>query len=101
VEELKNLEVILRRERAEPVVSAIWGSADEIRSRELNRALGLIEDIDEEQRKTIEKFSRVLVTRLLHNPINAIRAAAVSENFETIRTAEALFKVDNKGRNTN
>jgi glutamyl-tRNA reductase len=52
-------------------------------------------------RKTIEKFSRVLVTRLLHNPINAIRAAAVSENFETIRTAEALFKVDNKGRNTN
>ena len=81
------------------MVSAIWGSADEIRSRELDRALSLIEDIDEEQRRTIEKFSRVLVTKLLHNPINAIRAAAVSENFETIRTAEALFKVNHRGRN--
>jgi glutamyl-tRNA reductase len=99
LEELESLEAILRRERAEPVVSAIWGSADQIRSRELERALCLMEGINEEQRRTIEKLSRVLVTRLLHNPINAIREAAVSENFETIRTAEALFKVNHRGRN--
>ena len=96
--DLKSLEAILRREMVEPVVSAIWGSADEIRSRELERALGKMKDIDDEQRTTIEKLSRVLVTRLLHNPIEALRAAAVNENFETIRTAEALFKVHQRGR---
>ncbi|MEE8354818.1 MAG: glutamyl-tRNA reductase [Candidatus Bathyarchaeia archaeon] len=97
--ELESLEAILRREMVEPVVSAIWSSADEIRSRELERALEKMEGINADQRTTIEKLSRVLVTRLLHNPIEALRDAAVNENFETIRTAEALFKVNQRGRN--
>ncbi len=98
LDELESLEVILRREMVEPVVSAIWGSADEIRSRELERALGKMKGINDEQRTTIEKLSRVLVTRLLHNPIEALRDAAVNENFETIRTVEALFKIHQRGR---
>ncbi len=97
--ELESLEAILRREMVEPVVSAIWGSADEIRSRELERALSKMEGIDDSQRTTIEKLSRVLVTRLLHNPIEALRDAAMNENFETIRTAEVLFKIYQRGRN--
>ena len=97
--DLESLEAILRREMVEPVVSAIWGSADEIRTRELERALGKMEGIDDSQRTTIEKLSRVLVTRLLHNPIEVLRDAAVNENFETIRTAEALFKIQPRGRN--
>ena len=99
LDELESLEVILRREIVEPVVSAIWSSADEIRSRELERALGKMGGIDDEQRMTIEKLSRVLVTRLLHNPIKVLRDAAVNENFEIIRTAEALFKIHQRGRN--
>ena len=98
-EEMGNLEAIIRRERAEPLVSAIWTSADEIRSRELEKTLALMGSINEEQRRIVEKLSQVLLTRILHHPIQAIRNAAVKDDFETIQTAEILFKIQKKWRN--
>lgn len=91
--ELKRLESLLKRERAEHVISAIWFETEDIRHRELNEALRMLGNIDEEQRKIVEKLTQVLVKRILHNPIEKLRKAAASDDIDTIRTAQLLFNV--------
>ena len=91
--ELKLLESLLRRERAEPLIATIFSEAEEIRKNELNKGLRMFGTINEEHRKIVENLTQVLVKRILHNPIEQLRIAAASDDIDTIRTAQVLFNV--------
>ena len=94
LKELKRLERLLRSERAEPLITAIFFEAEEIRHMELNHALRMLGDLDEEKHKTVKKLTQVLTKRILHTPIQKLREAVASNDINTIKTDQVLFNVN-------
>jgi glutamyl-tRNA reductase len=92
-DELKSLELMLQREQAEPIISAIWSSAEEIRRRELTKALKMIGNLDNEQHRIIDDLTQVLVKRILHHPVENLRKAAEKGKTNVISTVRELFNV--------
>lgn len=72
--------------------------AERIRQQEMKRALTKLPDITAEQKKIFENMSRMLVRKLLRDPMVRINEAAGSdkENFYC-KAVQKLFKLDNMG----
>jgi glutamyl-tRNA reductase len=93
-DELKRLELILKRERAEPVIAALCSKAEEIRRRELKKALRMLGEISDKQQKVINDLTLVLIEQVLYEPILNIRKAAINGDFDTILVAQKLFDLN-------
>jgi len=91
--ELKNLELTLKRKRAEPVISSLCRRVEEVRRKELKKALKMLGEIDEKQQKVINDLTLVLTERILRHPISNIRKAALSDDVNTISVARRLFNL--------
>ncbi|NIQ07689.1 MAG: glutamyl-tRNA reductase [Candidatus Korarchaeota archaeon] len=91
--ELKRLELTLKRKRAEPLISALCNKAEEIRRKELNKALKMLGKLDDDQRKVVDDLTMVLVKRILHHPFMNLRKAAVSGDIDTISATRELFNI--------
>ena len=89
--ELKALELQLRRERFEPIISAIYNKAEEVRQKEFEKALGMVGKLDHDQIRILEVMTRLLVERILFHPINRLRNAAVTGNYQFASTVQELF----------
>jgi glutamyl-tRNA reductase len=63
---------------AEPLLAALHRGAEEIRRRELERALARAPDMSEAEQLRLEAVTRSLITKLLHEPSERIREAAIS-----------------------
>jgi glutamyl-tRNA reductase len=64
---------------AEPLLAALHRGAEEIRSRELDRALARSPEMSDAERLRLENVTRSLTTRLLHEPTERIRRATASD----------------------
>jgi glutamyl-tRNA reductase len=64
------------RSAASPLIADLRRRAENIRHRELERALRAMEPLDVDARQRIEHLTRVLVNRLLHDPTARLRAAS-------------------------
>lgn len=91
--ELKRLELTLKRKRVDPLISALCNKAEEIRRKELEKALKMLGKLDDDQRKVVDDLTMVLVKRILHHPLMNLRKAAVSGNINTISAARELFNI--------
>jgi glutamyl-tRNA reductase len=89
--ELKKLELQLRCEQVEPIISAICNRAESVRQKELAKALKKIGEIDQDQRRVIEVMTRLMVERVLIRLIDKLRKAAMAGNYEIVSTAQELF----------
>jgi glutamyl-tRNA reductase len=92
--ELPSIEAILRRETIEPLITSIWSKADELRLKELDKTFKLLGELDEGERKTVEKLSQVIVTKILHTPIQALRTAATENEHSIVFAAQKLFDLE-------
>ncbi len=92
-DEFKSLELMLQREQAEPVISAIYNSAEEIRQRELAKALKMIGNLDDKQRRVVDDLTQILIKRILRNPVENLRKAAENGKTNVISTVRELFNV--------
>ena len=106
--ELKKLELQLRCEQVEPIISAICNRAESVRQKELAKALKKIGEIDQDQRRVIEVMTRLMVERVLIRLIDKLRKAAIAGNYQIVSTAQELFDTQLDGeaqdylsRNTN
>ncbi len=90
-EEMRKLKDSMRVMEVAPVISAIYGRAEETRRRELAKAVHLLKGINDEQRKIIEDFSRELVERTLQRPIDNLRRAAEDGRDTLISAGKMLF----------
>lgn len=93
-DELRRLELMLKRERAEPLISALCSKAEEIRRKELKKALRMLGEIDDKQRRVINDLTLVLIERVLHHPILNIRKAALNDDVNMISVAQRLFNLN-------
>jgi glutamyl-tRNA reductase len=92
--ELNHLKLMLKLEQAKPLISALLHKAEEIRRKELKKALRMLGKLDDDQQKVIDDLTLVLIERILHHPIKNLRNAAVNGDVNTISVAQKLFNLD-------
>lgn len=97
-EEMGVLEDQMKQERAMEMLSEIYERAEEIREQETREALRMLEtgprDLSDSEREIIDDMTAALVNRLLSTPTEALKNAAVSEDYETLRRASEIFRVE-------
>ncbi|HVP92859.1 MAG TPA: glutamyl-tRNA reductase, partial [Acidobacteriota bacterium] len=93
-EELKSLDALLGRLLAEPLVSSLCIRVEDIRGKELQKALRMVRDINKEQKLVIENLTKELVERILQLPIENMRRAALKRDSTTLSAARKLFELD-------
>jgi glutamyl-tRNA reductase len=93
-DDLKLFKIILKREEAEPIVMNICSKAEEIRQKELKKALKMLGKMDLKEKKVIEDLTQVITDRILYEPVINLRKAAEYNDINTLKTAKKLFKLD-------
>ena len=73
-----------------PTVKAIRRNADDIRRRELDKALGMIDGMSPEDRQVVETLTRSIVNKILHDPTDSLKNGATKSQ---IRAAKELFRL--------
>jgi glutamyl-tRNA reductase len=100
-DEMKNMTLILKRKKADPVVISVFRNVDKIRERELNKALSILgPKIGPKESKIIEQFSHALLEGILSTPMNNLRRQIQNgnddEEHELMRIAAKLFNYENE-----
>ena len=93
LEELKSLDALLGRLLAEPLVSSLCIRVEDIRGKELQKALRTVRNLKEEQKLVIENLTKVLAERILRLPIENMRKAALNRDSTTLSAARKLFEL--------
>jgi len=79
-----------------PLIGRIPRRADEIRRAELARVEKILEKLSPREQKAVDKMTRAIVSKLLHQPMMEARAAAKSGDTRTLSVLmSALLKGDN------
>ena len=73
-----------------PTIRAIRRNAENIRERELAKALGMLEDMTLEDRQVVETLTRSIVNKILHDPTDSLKSGA---NKSQLRAAKDLFRL--------
>jgi len=100
-DEMRNMNLILKRKKADPVVISVFRNVDKIRERELNKALSILgPKIGPKESKIIEQFSHALLEGILSTPMNNLRRQIQNgnndEEHELMRIAAKLFNYENE-----
>ena len=95
----QEVETYLQWERAldaVPTIVDLREKVEEIRKRELDKTLGSLNDITDEQKRAMDAMSQAIVNKLLHAPLVVLKqAASTSEAGDaTIAVARKLFNLD-------
>lgn len=87
---------------AVPVVTEFRAHMDRVRAEELAAALRRIDGLSEEQAEGLEKFSRALMNKFLHEPSVRLRAAAANgRGLGVVDVVRYLFALERQGEKTN
>ncbi len=79
-----------KRKRADQVISAMYESAERVKTTQVGTALGKL-DLDEEEEAVVESMADAIVSQLLAAPTSSLRDAAEEDDWSTIHTALQLF----------
>ena len=93
-DEVYSVEARMKRLEAEPVVDSLFKKVDLIRERELGKALHMLGELDEEQKKVIEQLSHAIVEGILSNPMDTLRKASEDGDKELMKAVSKLFKYE-------
>jgi glutamyl-tRNA reductase len=82
-----------KRQRADEVIASMYENADQMKERELSRALSKLDTdgLTDDQRAVVESLADTLVSQLLAAPTKSLRDAAEADDWTTINTALRLF----------
>ena len=95
--ELERLLESYKRKRADEVISAMYESAERVKSQELSEALTKLDahgDLNDDQRTVVESMADALISQLLAAPTKSLRDAAAEDDWTTINSALQLFNPD-------
>jgi len=99
-EEFDRLLALFKRKRADEAISAMYESAECIKSREVGTAFAKLDahgELTDHQREVIESLADSLVGQLLSAPTKSLRDAAAEDDWTTIQTAMRLFNPEFDG----
>jgi glutamyl-tRNA reductase len=88
-----SVEARMKRLEAEPVVDSLFKKVNNIRERELGKALQRLK-LTEEERKVVEQLSHAIVEGILSNPMDTLRKASEDGDKELMKAVLKLFKYE-------
>ena len=95
-DEMKSVNTIMKRMKAEPVVVSVFKNVDAIRERELKKAFTMIgKRLGPEEAKIVERLSYAIVEGILSTPMNNLRKEVEEGgNEELMKIVSKLFKYE-------
>ena len=96
--EMKSVDAIMKRMKAEPVVVSVFKNVDTIRDRELKKALAILgKKLGPEEARVVEQLSYAIVEGVLLTPMNNLRKVVEEgESEELMKIVAKLFKYEEK-----
>ena len=91
-EEVTVLEASMRRLTAEPLASNTFRRINDLRERELEKALHMLNETDEKKIEIIDELTKSLVENIMSTPMNNIRRAHEHGRQDIIDIANELFE---------
>ncbi|AFU59233.1 glutamyl-tRNA reductase [Candidatus Nitrososphaera gargensis Ga9.2] len=97
-DEMKSVDMMMKRMKAEPVVVSVFKNVDTIRERELKKALAMLgKKLGPEETKIVEQLSYAIVEGILSTPMNNLRKVTEEgESEELMKIVAKLFKYEEK-----
>ena len=92
--ELVLLERDVRAQEVRNVISFLLSHAEEVRRRELVKALGMLQNPDEKEKRVMDDLTLVLLKQTFIPIVENLRKAAVNGDKKTIETAVKLFGME-------
>ena len=90
-EEVSVLEASMKRLDAEPLVKDVFMRIEHLREKELQKALQMLDEKDEEKIKIIEELTKAVVESIVSTPMNNIRKASEQGKPDIVEIASKLF----------
>jgi glutamyl-tRNA reductase len=90
--ELQNFEREMSELVAQPIITDMFRKWEEIRQRELARAIRKMQETDKRKLMILDRFSRELTERIAQTPVNQLRIAALDNDNQMLSVAEKLFQ---------
>ena len=90
-EEVSVLEASMKRLDAEPLVTDVFKNIENLREKELQKALNMLDEKDEKKIKIIEELTKAVVESIVSTPMNNIRKASEQGNPDVVELAGKLF----------
>lgn len=90
-EEVSVLEASMKRLDAEPLVTDVFKNIENLREKELQKALQMLNEKDEKKIKIIEELTKAVVESIVSTPMNNIRKASEQGNPDVLELAGKLF----------
>ena len=90
-EEVTVLEASMKRLEAEPLVKEVFKNIEYLREKELQKALQMLGEKDEEKIKIIDELTKAVVESIVSTPMNNIRKASEQGKLEVVELASKLF----------
>ena len=91
-EELPVLEASMKRLEAEPVVKDVFKNIDLLRIKELQKALTMLGELDDDKKKIIDDLSKAIVESIVTTPMNNLRKHTEQGNTDLLGAVEKLFE---------
>ena len=90
-EEVTVLEASMKRLEVEPLVKEVFKNIEYLREKELQKALQMLGEKDEEKIKIIDELTKAVVESIVSTPMNNIRKASEQGKPEVVELASKLF----------
>ena len=91
-EELDRFGTELSKLVAQPLINEIFRNFEEIRSKEVARAIQKMGESDEKKIAIMDRFSRELIERVAQTAVLQLKKAALSGDEELLEAAARLFQ---------
>ena len=72
-EELPVVEASMKRLEAEPIVKDVFKNIDNLRNKELQKALNMLGDLDDDKKKIVDELTKAIVESIVSTPMNNLR----------------------------
>ncbi len=90
-EEIPVIEAVMKRLEVEPVVKNVFKDIDQVRIKELKKALQMLGETDEQKIRIIEQLTQAIVEGILSTPMNNLRKATEQGDSELLKSVSKLF----------
>lgn len=90
-EEVSVLEASMKRLDAEPLVKDVFKNIENLREKELQKALQMLDEKDEKKIRIIEELTKAVVESIVSTPMNNIRKASEQGKPDVVELASKLF----------
>ena len=95
-EELPVVEASMKRLEAEPIVKDVFKNIDNLRNKELQKALNMLGDLDDDKKKIVDELTKAIVESIVSTPMNNLRKETEQGNDDLLEAVSKLFDYKKK-----